>query len=151
MFEHRLHSQVEIAASADRVWTILTNFGAYPDWNPFIRQIRGTPEPGARLEVRIQPSGTRGMTFRPVVLTAERPTELRWLGRLLLPGIFDGEHAFRIGPLPGVGVLFEQSERFSGVLVPVLRSGLDRDTKRGFEAMNAALKARAEGGGASLE
>ena len=36
------------------------------------------------------------MTFKPTVLVAEGPKELRWLGRLLLPGMFDGEHSFRI-------------------------------------------------------
>jgi hypothetical protein len=41
-------------------------------------------------------------------------------------------------------VLLQHSEEFSGVLVPFLRNILDRDTKRGFEEMNPALKARAE-------
>jgi hypothetical protein len=91
------------------------------------------------------------VTFRPVVLAATPSTPLRWRGRLLLSGIFDGEHAFRIRPLPGGGVVFAQSERFSGLLVPVLRRTLDRDTKRGFEQMIAARKVRAEGEGARLE
>jgi len=36
------------------------------------------------------------MTFRPTILKAEPERELRWLGRLLLPGLFDGEHVFEI-------------------------------------------------------
>ena len=85
------------------------------------------------------------MRFRPKVLVADPPRELRWLGHLLFPGLFDGEHRFAIHPLPGDRVRFEQSERFSGLLVPLLRKGLERDTKRGFVEMNAALKQRAEG------
>lgn len=84
------------------------------------------------------------MTFRPCVLVADAGRELRWLGRLLLPGIFDGEHSFLIQPLASGKVLLRQSELFSGVLVPLFRGSLDRDTKRGFEEMNLALKARAE-------
>ena len=74
----------------------MTDFGAYPDWNPFIRRISGELREGARLEVRIEPPGARAMTFKPTVRSVEANRELRWLGRLLLPGVFDGEHSLRI-------------------------------------------------------
>jgi hypothetical protein len=99
MRSHHLQTEIDIAATPDRVWSILTDFSAYPDWNPFIRSIRGVPEQGARLVVRIQPSGAKAMTFRPTVLTATRDRELCWLGRLLVPGLFDGEHRFTIQPI----------------------------------------------------
>ncbi len=144
MSSHELQAETDIAATAERVWSILTNFSAYPDWNPFIRFIHGAPEEGAPLEVRIQPSGAKGMTFRPTVLTVIRAQELRWLGRFLVRGLFDGEHRFAIQPIANGTVRFRQSELFSGILVPLFRASLDRDTKRGFEEMNQALKVRAE-------
>lgn len=144
MNSHQLQTEMEINAKSERVWDILTDFAAYPEWNPFIRHIVGVPEAGARLEVRIQPSGTKGMTFRPVVLAADHAQELRWIGKLLLPGVLDGEHRFVIQSLGDGKTLFQQSEKFSGILVPFFRASLDRDTKRGFEEMNQALKARAE-------
>jgi hypothetical protein len=64
--------------------------------------------------------------------------------RLLIPGIFDGEHRFVIEPLPNGQVRVQQSERCRGVLVPLFRGSLDRDTKRGFQEMNVALKRQAE-------
>jgi hypothetical protein len=51
-----------------------------------------------------------------------------------------GEHHFTIEPLRADHVRFTQSERFTGLLVPVLSRGLDTDTRRGFEEMNRALK-----------
>jgi hypothetical protein len=119
MRSHHLQTEIDIAATPDRVWSILTDFSAYPDWNPFIRSIRGVPEQGARLVVRIQPSGAKAMTFRPTVLTATRDRELCWLGRLLVPGLFDGEHRFTIQPIADKEVRFRQSELFRGI------SGLD--------------------------
>lgn len=142
-----LHTEIEIDAMPERVWHILIDFASYPRWNPFIRYIQGFPEVGRSLEVRIQPSGVRGMTFRPTVLVAERPRELRWLGRLLMPGVFDGEHRFAIETISDRKVRFHQSERFRGLLVPLFRRSLDRDTRRGFTEMNAALKRLAEGSG----
>lgn len=139
-----LHTVIEIDATADAVWSILADFPAYDQWNPFIRRVKGSLVAGGSIEVRIQASGTRGMTFRPKLLVIDPPRELRWLGHLLFPGIFDGEHRFAIHPLPGNRVRFEQSERFSGLLVPLFAGGIERDTRRGFTEMNSALKQRAE-------
>jgi hypothetical protein len=138
-----LHSEIEIAAPPDSVWAVLTDFGSYEEWNPFIRRIRGELREGARLEVRIEPPGGRAMTFRPTVLAVRPERELRWLGRLLAPGIFDGEHRFTLEPLDGDRTRFVQAERFGGILVRAFGSTLDK-TKLGFEQMNAALKERAE-------
>ena len=140
-----IRTEIGIAASPERVWEILTDFPAYGDWNPFVRSVKGEAKKGAQLEVRMQPSGGKSMTFRPTVLAADEGRELRWLGRVLLPGIFDGEHRFVIESLEGGRVLLHQSEQFRGLLVPLFRSSLDRDTRRGFEEMNVALRERAEG------
>jgi hypothetical protein len=139
-----LHSQIEIEAPAERVWQVLTDFAAYPEWNPFIRRVNGRPEVNEQLVVRMRPSGTKGMTFRPTVMKAEPNRQLRWLGRLLVPGLFDGEHIFEIEELDRDRVLFIQREVFKGLLVPLLARSLDRDTQRGFEEMNRALREKAE-------
>lgn len=139
-----LCAEVEIEATPDRVWRLLTDFPKFPEWNPFIRWARGPVEPGGRLEIHIQPSGASGMTFRPTLLKVEPQRELRWLGRLFLPGLFDGEHSFTIEALGDHRVRFVQREVFRGILVPLLSRSLDRDTLRGFGEMNAALKSRAE-------
>jgi hypothetical protein len=139
-----LHSEIEIAAPAERVWRVLTDFPSYPQWNPFIRRIRGEPKTGERLEVRLEPPGGRGMTFRPKLLNVEANRELRWLGHLFVPGLFDGEHWLTIEPLGESRVRLVQREEFRGLLVPLLARSLDDNTRRGFEEMNHALKERAE-------
>jgi hypothetical protein len=139
-----LNCEIDIQASDERVWQLLTDFASFPQWNPFIRRASGEPKTGTRLEVTMQPSGAKGMTFRPTVLKAEPKRELRWLGHLLIPGLFDGEHSFTIEPLEANHVRFVQRERFTGILVPLFAHGLDTDTRRGFEEMNQALKMRAE-------
>jgi hypothetical protein len=67
-----------------------------------------------------------------------------WLGRLALPGVFDGRHRFELTPTRSGGTVVTHSEHFTGVLVPVMRRSLDKDTVAGFAAMNTALKRRAE-------
>ncbi len=139
-----LHSEIEIAASAERVWDILTDFASYPQWNPFIRRISGEPTVGEHLEVRLEPPGGMGITLRPTVLRAEPNRLMRWVGHLLVPGLFDGEHSLAIQPLEENRVRFVQHEAFEGVLVPLFARSLDNNTLRGCEQMNWALKVRAE-------
>ena len=139
-----LRTEIEIQASAERVWQLLTDFPSFPQWNPFIRKASGKVQVGERLDINIQPSGASGMTFRPTVLKAEPNRELRWLGHLLISGLFDGEHIFTIEPFGEGRVRFTQREVFTGLLVPLFARGLDTDTRRGFEEMIQALKTRAE-------
>lgn len=142
-----LRTHVDIQASPERVWQVLTDFAAYPQWNPFLVRASGEPVQGKRLTIRMQPVGGRAMTFRPTVREATPPRRLRWLGHLLLPGIFDGEHSFTIEPLADGGVRLVQEERFRGVLVPLIAKSLDRHTLPAFEQMNQAIKQRAEQAG----
>ncbi|WP_413467182.1 SRPBCC family protein [Pleurocapsa sp. FMAR1] len=123
---------------------MLIDFSRYNQWNPFIRSINGEARQGETLEVFMQPSGGKGMTFRPVILALHPGRELRWTGRLLLPGIFDGEHQFQIEPIGENRTRFVQRELFSGLLVPFLWNSLDKQTREGFEEMNRALKVQVE-------
>src|SRR5207245_3461571 len=137
-----LRTEIEIDAPAERVWAVLLDFERFPDWNPFIRSIRGQALVGSRLEVLLGASGTRPMRFRPTVKAVVPDRELRWLGRLALPRLLDGDHIFQIEPLGPTRAQFVQRERFRGLFVPLLARSLNRDARRGFEEMNRALRER---------
>lgn len=140
-------TEIDIRARASHVWEILMEFGAYPSWNPFIRKIAGKPAVGSRLDVTMEPPGGKPMRFAPRVLVLRPNREFRWKGRLFMPGLFDGEHRFIIEPTSKNAVHFVQRERFSGILVPFVWKMLDTKTRKGFLAMNKALKSRAEKAG----
>jgi hypothetical protein len=138
-----LSTEIAFEGTPQEVWDVLTDLAAYGEWNPFITKIDGEPRTGAKLEVRMEPEGERAMTFRPTVLTVEPGREFKWLGHLLVPGIFDGEHRWLIEETEPGRVRFTQSERFGGILVPLLWKKLrDGGTAKGFRAMNEALAAR---------
>ena len=138
-----ISTSIQISAPIERVWYILLDFASYPQWNPFIQFISGPTRAGEKLSVGIKPPSGKAMTFRPTVLIVEENRELRWKGRLLLPGIFDGEHHFQLAPTPS-GSSFSQGEKFSGILVRMMRAASFEQTQRGFAEMNEALKRRAE-------
>lgn len=139
-----VHAEIDIEASPEVVWEVLTDFARFPDWNPFIRSIRGEPHAGATLEVTVEPPGQAPRVFRTRVTHADRAGELTWVGRLPVPGLLEGEHSFVLAPhRNGSGTRFIQHENFSGVLVGFV-SDAESYVREGFTAMNAALKAEAE-------
>ncbi|WP_415283665.1 SRPBCC family protein [Candidatus Nitrososphaera sp. FF02] len=137
-----IRTEVEIAVSAQKVWQVLTDFSRYPEWNPFIREAKGEAKEGSKIEIRITtPSGAR-RTYEPRVTKAEPGKELRWLGKV--PGFLSGEHIFALEEKNGVTLLVHR-EVFGGLLTSFFGKSLDEDVRAGFEQMNRALKARAEG------
>ncbi len=138
-----IKAEIEIAAGAGHVWEILTDFPSYAEWNPFLLSISGDVHVGSRFEARIRPPGAREMCFKPRLLEFEPGHRMRWLGNFLVPGLVDGEHTLAIQEISNDRVRFSQHERFTGLLVPLISKTLAA-TVRGFEAMNLALKQRAE-------
>ena len=133
-----------VNAAVDTVWQALTDLAGYHRWNPFITTAAGTIKVGERLDLTIQLPGSRAMTFTPWVTAVEQHHYLEWLGRLVLPGIFDGRHSFTLTHRAGGRTLIQQSETFSGALIPFAGSTLAR-TRAGFVAMNEALAQQATG------
>ncbi|MFN0091541.1 MAG: hypothetical protein ACKVWR_14935 [Acidimicrobiales bacterium] len=68
---------------------------------------------------------------------------LVWLGHLVLPGLLDGEHSFALQPT-AAGADITHAETFRGLLVKPMRRSIVEQTTAGMNAMNGALKARAE-------
>jgi hypothetical protein len=139
-----ISTRIDIEAPAQVVWTILTDFPAYSSWNPFVVSASGKPVLGEKLAVEIALPGRKPMTFRPTLVELEEGLSLTWLGKLGIKGLFDGRHTFQLEVLGERMTRFHHSESFSGLLIPMMWSGLQEPTQRGFRMMNEALKSRSE-------
>lgn len=140
----QLRTELEIEAPPARVWSVLTDFSAYHEWNPFITTVTGDARVGERLVVTMNPPESDEASFSPRVLVVDPPYELRWRGHLLVKGIFDGEHFFQCKETPSGTTRFVHGEDFGGFLVKFVGNKL-RNVARGFVYMNEALKRRVEG------
>ena len=138
-----ISTEITIAAPTQVVWEVLTDFAKYEEWNPFVTSISGPLEIGSQLDVCIQPPESKPFQFKPQVLNATPNQELRWQGKFLVKGLFDGEHYFKLTPTNNGDTLLSHGESFSGLLVPLL-GGMLKNTQQGFMHLNQALKDRAE-------
>jgi hypothetical protein len=143
MSSRTIETTIDIAAPADRVWRMLTDFASFPEWSRFIMAIEGDARPGTRLSVRLNDGGGE-MKMRPEVVACEEQVELRWRGVVGARFVFSGEHRFRLDALPDGRTRFTHSEMFSGILVPLLWKTLNTRTRKAFHEFNTALRVRAE-------
>ena len=147
-----IRTTADIHASPQQVWDVLRNLSAYKDWNPYITRADGGVEVGGTLTLRLELPGGETLTVQPVVLEAEAPRELRWLWAKGFSGLCDTEQCLILVPkrenrthvihritctglalsLPGIG--------------PATNARLETNFRQGLEAMNRALKSRAQGG-----
>lgn len=136
----QIETTIIIKASAAKVWEQLTDFENYPNWNPFIKAIKGKVEKGEIIEVNIQVEGMKLQTFTPEVLVFDVNKEFRWLGKLGIKGIFDGEHYFILKSIDEQTTQLVHGEKFTGILSGLIYKIVGEKTKKGFEAMNQAIK-----------
>ena len=128
-------TSITINATPEKVWHILTNFKNYGEWNPFITHIAGEMKVGNTLQVTMAPPNAKAMKFKPTVLVVNHHKELRWKGKLLFKGLFDGEHYFNISNNENGTVTFTQAENFTGILIPLFTKMINTNTKNGFVLM----------------
>ncbi|MEZ4804073.1 MAG: SRPBCC domain-containing protein [Bacteroidia bacterium] len=139
-----ISTQIKINATTEQVWNVFSDFKNYPNWNPFIKSIQGDFEIGKVISIHLVLPDSKPMTFKPKVLSFEQNKKLIWLGHLMIKGIFDGEHKFELIDNKDGTCTFIQSEKFSGILVPLLRKTIEVKTVNGFNLMNKSLKERVE-------
>jgi hypothetical protein len=146
-----LQTQVEIKAPASAVRSVLFDFADYPKWNPFIVKVDGTVAEGSEIYVTVVPVGGPEINANAKVLTMT-PNHLAWKGSGLsqvgsgpvsvdIPGVLSARHDFIIEELGPDRTLFHNNDDFSGAAVATYDM---KPIKAGLDAMNEALKARAE-------
>jgi uncharacterized protein YndB with AHSA1/START domain len=65
-----IRTEIEINASPEKVWQILSDFEKFSVWNPFVIKVSGKPKVGEVLQIEVQLPESRLSKFMPTVLKA---------------------------------------------------------------------------------
>lgn len=130
---------IDISASPEQVWDVLSDFSSYGEWSNFSR-IDGGPELGGKLKMRMT-----GFWFTSTVTAVAKGRELQWSASLISSGLFLGEHNFTLTRLTDGTTRLINTETFSGALIRPLEGFFAKNhNDGGYAAFNRALKSRVE-------
>lgn len=128
-----------VAAPVDALWTILTSFESYGNWNASISKVDGPARAGATIVVR-----SAGEADKPVRIEALSPYVMHWVGSSEDPADFRGDHFFELEAVSATETLFLHREYFTGRHAAAIAVRYGDAIRAGFELLNACLKAEAE-------
>jgi hypothetical protein len=139
-----IKTEIEIMASPELAWQVLTDFQNFAKWNPIIIQIKGEPKVGTKVEIHLRIKGGRTRIYKPTITKVEPNHELRWFGKSFFPGIFDGERIFTIKPIGTNNMRFFHNQIFSGLGTYLPLNRLEADVTQTLNEMNVAFKKQVE-------
>jgi len=111
--------ELNIRATTDRVWKILTDAEGFPRWNSTVSAVEGKISEGETLRVRAP--GTK-QTFKPTISDVTINRRMVWSGGL--PLVFRGVRNFELHRRFDHSTDFVMEERFAGLMLPVIKGKL---------------------------
>ena len=132
--------RVDVDASAEAIWAILTNAANYTKWNSTVTKLEGEIRSGEKLKLRVALDPKR--TFSPKVTKLEA-NEMVWSDGFA--PMFRGERTFRLTRKANGATEFAMEEVFSGIMLPLIKKSLP-DFAPAFETFARDLKRAAEEG-----
>lgn len=137
-------STFEIAASAERVWEVLTDLERYGEWNPQIPVAKGKVEEGAEIEIKLALPGRPAMNLSATIEQAQENELFSWRGHLLAPWFFEGYREFAIQQVAPDRVTVTHTEDVHGAFAPIFSLVMGKPIEKSQRALNDALRTRAE-------
>ena len=128
-----------IQATPERVWSILTDAGAWPAWDSGVTKVDGRLALGENLTVAVEANPGRPFPVKVVELSA--PERMVFLGGMPA-GLFTGRRTYSLVP-EGDGTRFTMREEYTGPLAGMMFKSIP-DLGPSFRRFAEGLKQRAE-------
>jgi hypothetical protein len=119
IFSMACRVELNIQATAAAIWRLLTDAGGFPRWNSTITRVEGRIREGERLRLHV-PGTNR--TFTPRVTGVVADERMTWTGGF--SPLFKGVRTFELTPRADGSTDFAMEERFSGLMLPLVRASM---------------------------
>ncbi|MBM3162360.1 MAG: SRPBCC domain-containing protein [Chlorobi bacterium] len=136
-----IFTEITIPGPPADVWHVLADTAAWPGWNPLVTAVKGVPEKGGVIRIRLKVRMLPALWVPVRVETLSPPERLCW--NFTLPfGFFRAEHCFSLAPGPGGSTRFSNTERFTGLLGGAAGTIMNRFFREDYAGMDRALAGR---------
>ena len=129
---------INIKATADKVWAIMTNAADFPRWNSTVKSIEGRIASGETIKLVAVISPTRTFNLNIIEFVPEK--KMVWSDG---NAMFKGVRTYTVTPKPDGSTDFTMSEEYTGLMMPMIAGSLP-DFIPTFEQYTSDLKKEAE-------
>ncbi len=138
-----IDDSVEIAASAEVVWKVLTDFDNYGEWNPFVAACKTTLEPGSPIDMQVH-LGPRERAQREWIRSCTPGVEFSYAMKPVPLGALHSLRSHTLTALTPTTTRYTSHFELGGWLRGAVTTPMGAALHSGFAGMTAALKTRAE-------
>ena len=137
-----LRTEIEIGAPIEKVWSVLMDFENWKEWNPIVNSVRGNSVKGSKLNIIMKgKDGSDSMKYDAVITDSEEPKTFRWRATMMAGFLFTNDKIFDL-EATATGTKLIHREEFTGMLLPLFWSKLEKGALPMLKTMNEALKSK---------
>lgn len=131
---------ININATPQRIWGLLTNAADFSRWNSTVESIEGNIAQGEKIKLRAKIAP--GRVFNLAIKEFVPSQKLVWADGMA--PMFSGVRTFTLTPNADGSTHFSMSETIKGLMMPMIAGSLP-DFRQSYDQYAADLKAEAEG------
>jgi uncharacterized protein YndB with AHSA1/START domain len=142
----KIATEVAVQAAPERIWQTLLDFAAYPEWNGFIKSVKGEAKAEAPIEVTVRFYGKPADEKQSCTVTGLIPPKyLSWTWNHKWGSWFLAyEHVFRVQQRESGKVIFFQEFYYTGLGLKFRRRDVEHMVRLSLDKLNDDLKFRLE-------
>ena len=138
----RIEHRIGVAASAEAIWGIIADLDRWGEWNPLHPEASGVITFGGKLEMIETLEGEPARRLEATIPDWTPEIQLVWVTKRGF--LSRSTRYFELEPLSEGGTLLANGEMFDGFVGEDWASRRRAKFRAAFEAINDAIKARAE-------
>jgi len=139
-FRMEYSAGINIKASPDKVWALMTNVSDFPRWNSTIKSMDGKIGMGESVKLVATIAPTRSFNLKVIEFVPKK--RMVWTDEKTNP-MFRGVRTYTLTPKADGSTDFTMSEVYTGLMLPMIAGSLP-DFRPTFEQYLSDLKQEAE-------
>ncbi len=141
----KVATEILLQAPPEKIWKILVDFSAYPEWNRFLKAVRGNVVPDAQIEIDLQYYGKKVEKKTGTVTALIAPKYFSWTWNHAFGAWFlASEHVLRLKDKEDGRSVFFQEYYITGLGLKFRRRDMEHTARLSMDKLNDDLKDRVE-------
>ncbi len=138
-----VYTQIEIEATKQQVWDVLTDFDRMPEWSSSFQGMKGEFREGGKATSYFKPlMGKKNMEFEHTIIDFKEGESFGWSDPFML-GMKD-HHVYKLESMDNGNTLFIQTDGVEGGATPFMGKLVTNNMEKMYSKFNQELKDRVE-------